>query len=80
MLTGELINVEDARPGNRLIVPGRSRPIDVATLRHEQIAGGRPMVVLIPVIVPPEGRPVPVYVPVGTQVRLIAGTGSPLGC
>lgn len=68
MDTGELISVEDARPGDRLIVPGRSRPIDVATLRREQIVGARPMVVLIPVKVPPEGRPVPVEVPVGTRV------------
>jgi hypothetical protein len=71
VVTGELIDVEDARPGDRLIVPGRSRPIDVATLRREQIVGGRPMVVLIPVMVPPEGRPVPVEVPVGTKVRRV---------
>jgi hypothetical protein len=31
--------------------------MDVATLRREQIVGGRPMLVLIPVTVPPEGRP-----------------------
>ena len=72
MSSGELINVEDASPGDRLIVPGRSRPVDVATLRYEQIVGGRAMLVLIPAIVPPEGRPVPAYVPIGTQVRRIS--------
>lgn len=74
MVTGDLINVEDAKPGDRLIVPGRRRPIDVATLRREQIVGGPPMVVLIPVIVPPEGRPVPVEVPVGTKVNRLSVT------
>lgn len=74
MVTDRPINVEDASPGDRLIVPGRSRPIDVATLRREQIVGGRPMVVLIPVMVPPEGRPVPVEVPVGTKVRRVSVT------
>lgn len=78
MVTGDVINVEDARPGYRLIVPGRSRPIDVATLRHEQIVGGPPMVVLIPVMVPPEGRPVPVEVPVGTQVRRVSVATDPI--
>jgi hypothetical protein len=76
VVTGEVINVEDARPGDRLIVPGRSQPIDVATLRREQIVGGPPMVVLVPVMVPPEARPVSAEVPVGTKVRRVSAANA----
>lgn len=75
MAASEFINIEEARPGDKLDVPGRSRPVDVATMRREQIVSGLPMVVLVPVMVAPEARPVPIEVPVGTKVRRIAVSG-----
>jgi hypothetical protein len=70
--------VDDVVGGDTVLVPsegGGRRPLNVASVRQEQIVGGRPMVLLTLEIEPPAARPVVVEVPVGTQVRRLSERG-----
>lgn len=66
---GESVLVEEIKGGDVVQVPSEgNRPLRVASVRREQIVGGKPMVRLILEVDPPAARPVEILVPVGTRV------------
>lgn len=72
---GTPVLAEDVAGGDVVLVPGEGggqRPLHVASVRREQIVGGRPMVLLTLEVQPPASRPVVVEVPVGTHVRRLS--------